>query len=37
MELGGGMKGKENDRLLMISKYIISVQVEDTMVCIERC
>jgi hypothetical protein len=27
-------KGKENDRATTISKYIISVQVEDIMICI---
>jgi hypothetical protein len=28
MQLGGGGKGKENDRAATISKYIKSVQVE---------
>jgi hypothetical protein len=37
MELRGGAKGKENDSKPTISKYITSVQVEDTMICIESC
>jgi hypothetical protein len=37
MGFRGGEKGKENDRASAISKYIASVQVEYTMVCIEIC
>jgi hypothetical protein len=37
MELRGGGKGKENDRAATISKYITSIQVEDTMTCTESC
>jgi hypothetical protein len=37
MELGGRGKGKENDRLSTILKYITSVQVEDTITFIESC
>jgi hypothetical protein len=37
MELGGGGKGKENDRASTISKYITSVQVEDTTIRTESC
>jgi hypothetical protein len=33
----GRGKGKENDRASAISKYITSVQVEDTMMGIESC
>jgi hypothetical protein len=35
MELGGEGKGKENNRELTILKYMISVQVEDIMMCME--
>jgi hypothetical protein len=34
MELVGGGRGKENDRASTISKYIISVKVEYTIICI---
>jgi hypothetical protein len=34
MELRGGGKGKENNRALM-SKSIISVQIEDIKICVE--
>jgi hypothetical protein len=37
VELGGGEKGKENDRESTILKYITSVQVEDVIICIESC
>jgi hypothetical protein len=37
MELRERGKGKENDRASTISKYITSVQVEDTKMCIEIC
>jgi hypothetical protein len=33
MELGGGGKGKENDRQSTILKYITPVQVEDPTIC----
>jgi hypothetical protein len=36
MELGGGGKGKENDRA-PTSKHVTSVQIEDIMICTESC
>jgi hypothetical protein len=35
MELGGGGKGKENDRESTTSKCITFVQVENIMICTE--
>jgi hypothetical protein len=35
MELRGGGKGKENNRLLTKLKYIKSVQVDGIKICIE--
>jgi hypothetical protein len=37
MELGGGRKGKENDRESTILTYITSVQIGDIIICNESC
>jgi hypothetical protein len=37
MALGGGGRGKENDRESTMSKCIKSVQVDDTTICTESC
>jgi hypothetical protein len=37
IEVGGGGKGKEKDSVSTISKYIISVKIEDIAICIESC
>jgi hypothetical protein len=35
MALGGGEKGKENERASTISKFITFLQEEDTKICTE--
>jgi hypothetical protein len=35
MELRGGGKGQDNNRVSTILKYVTAAQVEDTMICTE--